>query len=1713
MMAYHIAYFVSIVITAVVMAGIAVYSYRKRDSAAGTDVYLWIALLVSLLSVFQGLSMMGPTDEWALFWFNMRIPCFALIPVLWLVFVFRYVGRPTFVTRPRMAALIIIPLITQVMVWTNGWHGLWVARDVQFHRAGPFFVPDTSMRVIGPWFAVHNIYTYGMILAGLIILFITVVRMKRGQRQQALLLGAGTMVMLIGAIFPTFNLVPGMMLNPLPQSFALGSLIIAWALFRHKLLAETPQIDRSKPIPVAIIALFIALTAGIIGAGFVNYRQFVSQYREQTENKLSSIAELKVDEIWRWRMERLGDGATLCGNAVFNGLARRYLSNPGDDGARLLLGSWLEKYLHSYDYDSILLLDARGIAVLSVAGKRSMGITAHDPKFLEEARRAARPVMLDFHRETPDTPIHLSVIAPLVESLGESPVFGFVLMVINPDEYLYPMILRWPVESRTAETLLVRRDGDSVQFVNELRFRKNSALNLRFPLSNRLLPAAAVVRGVRGIFEGIDYKGVPVFAALRAIPDSPWFLVARMDKEEVYAPVRERFWYIVSIMLVLIAGAGAGSWIIWRRRDDQYMKERMRAAGALRESEEKFRNIFESSTIGKSITAPDGRLLQVNRAFADMLGYSIEEMQKIDFVRLTHPDDLAESRECVRLLLAGERDQYRMEKRYLHKDGSVVWTDVSTMLHRNAAGAPEYFITSINNITTRKLAEEKIREKDIEFRKLSDNLPDMVFQFTRKPDGSYYVPISSQGISNIFGCQPEDVADSFDPIVRVLHPEDAGRVISDIEHSAVYFTPFTCEFRVLVPGRPVQWILSRSTPEKLDDGSITWYGFCANITDRRQAEDAMRALTSRQEALLGAIPDIVMEVDANKVYTWANGPGRGFFGEHVIGHEAADFFVGEQETYEIVERLFNGDESIMYLESLQRRVDGEERLLAWWYRVLKDEKGNVTGALSTARDITERKRAEATLAESERKYRLLADNMVDFISVSDLDFKINYISPSIEKALGYTFEELQSLPLNSYMSERSIALMTRILSEEIENEKSGNTYPGRHRTYEVEYTRKDGSRMTCELKTSAIRDAGANAIGLLNVGRDITDRVQAEVALRESERKFRETVANLDEGYYSCLVDGTVLEHNRAFNRILGIDEDRDMKGARLPDFWLNPEERGVYLEHLETKGSIRNYTVVARKTNGDSIDVILNSHIVFDETGKPLRIEGTFIDITDRVRMEERFRIAAESMSDVIYEWDLKERIDWFGAIDGLMGYEGGGFPRTLSEWEKIVHPDDRERVLAAIDRHIRGEAGFDIEYRIRKKDESFAVWNARGEIVRNVAGVPLRMYGAISDITARKQAEDGLRALNERLSFLVDANIIGVVRAGVDGAILEANDYYLDFLGYTREEFEKGLISWKDRTPLEHLAADERAIKELQERGVCAPYEKEYFRKDGTRVWVYLVDAMQADGSIAAYALDITERKRAEENIRRVNESLEQRVRERTASLEESNRELESFSYSVSHDLRAPLRSIDGFSQVILEDYAERLDDAGRGYLDRIRAATDRMARLIDDILKLSRLGRTEMRFEGVDLGALARTVADELRKQDPGRSVDFIIGGNMITRGDSSLLKVALDNLLGNAWKFTSRTPHARIEFGATDRDGVREYFVRDNGVGFDMKYASKLFGAFQRLHSTDEFEGTGIGLALVRRIVSRHGGTVRAEGEVGKGACFYFTIPELRGDASH
>jgi PAS domain S-box-containing protein len=376
-----------------------------------------------------------------------------------------------------------------------------------------------------------------------------------------------------------------------------------------------------------------------------------------------------------------------------------------------------------------------------------------------------------------------------------------------------------------------------------------------------------------------------------------------------------------------------------------------------------------------------------------------------------------------------------------------------------------------------------------------------------------------------------------------------------------------------------------------------------------------------------------------------------------------------------------------------------------------------------------------------------------------------------------------------------------------------------------------------------------------------------------------------------------------------------------------------------------------------------------------------------------------------------------------------------------------------------------------------------------------------------ARLEALDEATASHNQLQKLIDNTESNIYMKRVDnGRYLLVNREWERLFGVTRDR----VINMTDHGVFPPELADQLRANDLRvaAEGKSVQYEETAESADGERTYISVkfpvLDSAGKPYAVCGISTDITERKRAEDEIRHLNANLELGVRQRTAELENSNKELDAFAYSVSHDLRAPLRSLHGFSDALLEDYADVLDDVGKDYLHRLQRNVGRMGRMIDDLLNLSRATRAELERREVDLTAMSQEIVADMRAADPDREVTLTVPDGLTADADPHLLRLALHNLLANAWKFTAKRPDATIEVGRFVRSGETFFFVRDNGVGFDMSYAGKLFDAFQRLHTTSEFEGTGIGLAIVARVVRRHGGRIQAEAEVDRGATFYFNL---------
>lgn len=571
---------------------------------------------------------------------------------------------------------------------------------------------------------------------------------------------------------------------------------------------------------------------------------------------------------------------------------------------------------------------------------------------------------------------------------------------------------------------------------------------------------------------------------------------------------------------------------------------------------------------------------------------------------------------------------------------------------------------------------------------------------------------------------------------------------------------------------------------------------------------------------------------------------------------------------------------------------------------------------------------------------------------------------------------------------------------------------------------------------------------MVNQNPDTNEQKQPDESLHESEERYRYFFEKSRDAIYIVDREGKIIDANQAGLDLMGYTKE-EILNLNVVEFYVNPNHRAKFQKEIEQKGSVKDYEVMWRKKDGTEFYCLLTSTV-------RLAADGSIIGYQGIVREMSESKSADAELS--IGDWMRSG--EWMGKLTDYI-------------------QDVTER---------------------KRADEELSIgdWMSSSEWMTKLTDYTENLERLVEERTLE------LKESEERYRGLYDSSKDGIISVDLDGKFMECNQAFAEMLDYTKEQLYQ-LTYWDLISEKWHETQAKIVGEQVLTRGYSDEYEIEGIKNDGTifpvslRVWL-IKDKDGTPTGMWSIVRDITERKQAEQEIMKLNEDLKTRAVE----LEALNKEVEAFSYSVSHDLRAPLRGISGFSQALLEDYSDTVDDEGKYYLQRVRAASIRMGELIDALLGLSRITRSEIHRENTDLSEITKEFIKELQETEPERQVEIIITPELVANCDPRLLRAVLENLISNAWKFTGKKPIAKIEFGAIERDGETAYFVRDNGAGFDKAYADKLFGAFQRLHSTDDFKGIGIGLATVKRIIHRHGGSVWAEGEVEKGATFYFTL---------
>ncbi len=1083
------------------------------------------------------------------------------------------------------------------------------------------------------------------------------------------------------------------------------------------------------------------------------------------------------------------------------------------------------------------------------------------------------------------------------------------------------------------------------------------------------------------------------------------------------------------------------------------------------------------------ITDPDGRFVFVNDAACASLGYSREELLELSVMDID--PNYGEAEWAANWSKLKKTDSFILETVHQRKDGTTFPVEMNISLF--AHGGRDYVTGLARDISERKVAEMALSQSERRYRELFENSPVGLASLDLSLAKSRVDELHRRGISDIAGYLTSsrnelellvdsiEVLDVNDALLELVEAVGKDEFAKDLgvfltEQTAPIFIGYldeaargssTVESEIVAPTlegnlRNVQF------KAFIDEGCLEdWSRVLISATDITKLMSAERELEEQRDlalqseeryrVLVESLDEGILAADLGGIITFANRRMADMLSrrvESLIGRPVLDFVEMPPGLDPITGegRPAGAEEEDAFR---LRRADDVTLFVSVHPAPLYDSRGKLTGTLVGVLDVTDKKAA--------RERRRFIFRLLELVNRSTEAWDI--VPEMIDIIKEFTGVEAIGLRL-----------------------REGAGFPYRY--------------------TSGFP----------------ADFLESEAVLQGSD-EGHPRCGPAGEPLFECfcgdVLQGRAGEARRFFtpggsfwsNDLPGLLDSGEADG-------LGPRRRACYMEGFRSSALVplrlEAATIGLLQLSDHRQDRFSEESVIFlEEAAEIIGMALSRADAQNALReSEERFRTAATAANEVVWEWDFAtDHVEWYGDIDIALGYEAGEFARDLATWEEALHPDDHDRVMASLRASTGRNGRYYEEYRIRHRSGAYLDWTDRGIVLSDKDGIPARMVGVCADITEQKRAEEALRESEARYRahFLNSSDVIYSMGSGP--SLISISPSVEGLLGYKPEEIiGKNFIKMNIIAPESVDTAVSDTLALLAGERV-SPAEYVFVAKDGSRVVGEVRSTpLVKDGEIVGIvgvARDITEQKRLEEERKKLNQELERRVIERTAQLQAANRELEAFGYSVSHDLRTPLRAIDGFTRMLIDEYSGSLDEEGQRLLDIIRRNTTYMAELIDHLLTLSRIDRKERVDAPVDMNSLVRQVLDELTLSLEGREVEFVLGDLPEINGDAVMWQQVWANLLSNAVKFSRDRADARIEVGCLRAEGEQVFFVKDNGAGFDMRYVDKLFGVFRRLHSAEDFEGVGVGLAVVQRIVRRHGGRVWAEGKVGEGATFYFT----------
>ena len=1146
-----------------------------------------------------------------------------------------------------------------------------------------------------------------------------------------------------------------------------------------------------------------------------------------------------------------------------------------------------------------------------------------------------------------------------------------------------------------------------------------------------------------------------------------------------------------------------------------------RAEWELHQRVESYLELFNSASDGIFIADKNGQYVLVNEQACKLVGYTADELLAMNVRDLITAEDL--DRVPLRFDKLQKGKTLIVERNMVRKDGSRVICEISASILPNGR-----YQSIVRDITERKVSEEALARSEKRYRSLFENMINgfarcqMVYDEDGDPVDFIYLDVNKAftdltGLENVIGWKVTELI----PGIREANPE-----LFEI-YGRVAMTGEPDEFESYLPGlgSGIWFSVSVYSTEK---------GFFVAvfdlITERKQAQEKLQESERRYRELVQNANSAVIRWKRDGTITFFNEYAQNFFGyanEEILGR-GVNILVPQTESTggdlsKLAENIVANPQQYVNVVNENVCSDGRRVWMTWTNKPIYDENEQMVEILAVGADITERKRAEDALERSHKQLLSFIEQAP--ISIAMFDREMNYLAVSRRWVSGFGRGYTDIIGRNHYDVHPDIPDEWKVAYQRClagESSKKDDDV----------WVMADGTKFWLRWAVTPWTDENGNIGGIILSAEDISERKQAEAAAFQSERRYHRVLDAMMEG---C----QIIDFNW---RYVYVNDVVAQQGKHKSEELLGKTMMEMYpgIEQTEMFAILQKSMADREQRRMENKFVFPDGSVGWFELSIQAAQEGLFIlstDITERKQAEGTIRNLArfpeENPNPVL-------RVD----RDGRILYANSSSQVWLDEWNTNMGellPDRWKGYVADIyNNNVRQTIDVSIQDRVFAND-----------FVPVVDEGYVNIYGR--DITKRKQAEEVLRLQNLRLQALreIDTAILAADSvANVVGAALEhireliscerANLALIEWenneaVNFDVRDTKESAISTGARVSLdliqdmlEVLSRNQPVIIDDLTALPDPPPQIKAFIEEGLRSRCILplfsqgklIGSFTLSSETPGYfdeekinlgrevsnqvAIAITQNDLLKD-LKKLNTELEQRVTERTSQLDIANKELEAFAYSVSHDLRAPLRAIDGFTRILMEEYEPSLDDEGKRVCGVISGETLRMGQLIDDLLAFSRLNRREMHFAQIDMQSIVDSVLEELMSEDDKKRITLKLEAVSPVVGDEALIRQVWVNLLANAIKFTSKKKRSVIQVGGTQRENELVYYVRDDGAGFEMEYVDKLFNVFQRLHGESEFEGTGVGLAIVKRVVHRHGGRVWAEGKVDEGATFHFTFP--------